>query len=220
MATQLGALMFLDLHGWSRARDEDWLAYVQRYLPEIRELLRNHRATSYNTWGDSVFSIFSSCIDAANCALAIRDFFRKDSPGTDRALLPRIALHTGELHCLQNPLLEREDYFGSAVHTAARIEPVVDPGFVWCTVEFKANCEMAPSLSPRFHALGSRALAKGFGSQELFVVLWRNEPHTGPPPAVRPALPAPRLAPRSTLFSIAPRSTPKTGHRSTPQNRP
>jgi class 3 adenylate cyclase len=126
LKTELRAILFLDVTGWSKLSAAEIRSYVTGGIPKLLEQLST--ATFKNTWGDSIVATFHSAREAAECALDIRDFFRRtpESEGVPVGLVPRIALHVGEVFTAYNPLIEREDVFGDSLSNGSffRANPV------------------------------------------------------------------------------------------------
>jgi class 3 adenylate cyclase len=177
-STKNRAILFMDVAGWSEYQNRDIADYVDRVLPEVAKLLRSAEASHLNTWGDAIVATFDSVVTAAEAALAVRDHFRKtpETRGLREGSACRIALHVGEVMIRYNPILERDDIFGHDVHLAARLEPVTDRGQVFCTEAFAQALHSQRGNGPKAVTKGRRALPKGFGEIETFVVLWPNEP--------------------------------------------
>jgi class 3 adenylate cyclase len=186
------SILFMDLAGWSKLKTPQIATYLEKALPKLSDKIRAFHSTHLNTWGDAVVATFASAAAAANCALDVRDFFRRaaESDGVPRGLVPRVSLHLGEVIIATNPLLGKEDIFGEAVHLAARLEPVTARGQVFCT-EALANALMAVAgTAPVAHPMGEVDLPKGFGQVKVFAVTGPNEDapaapaNQGSPPAV------------------------------------
>jgi class 3 adenylate cyclase len=98
-------------------------------------------------------------------------------PGQPRL---RVALHHGEVHLRQRTSdLQTMIVGGSAVLCAARVEPVVEPGQVWATEEFRVQFQQRPSLwrlAPlRDGSRAERANVAKAGETEMWVQLHRLE---------------------------------------------
>jgi class 3 adenylate cyclase len=177
LKTETLSILFMDLSGWSKLRPPQITTYLEKALPKLDSLVRRHGAQHINTWGDALVVTFGSARDAAECALDIRDFFRRtpETEGIPAGLSPRIALHVGEVINAYNPLIKRSDVFGHAVHLAARLEPVTAKGQVFCTAEFAAALEGIKGMGAAAHAVGKVQLPKDFGEVEVFAVVGPGE---------------------------------------------
>ncbi len=102
------------------------------------------------------------------------------APGQPRL---RIALHHGEVQTRQRDSdLRRIVVGGDAILCAARVEPVVEPGQIWATEEFRQQFLQRPSLwrtMPLPRAGGRRALQRqqerATAEPDLWVRLYRLE---------------------------------------------
>ncbi len=190
------SILFMDLAGWSQLTTPQITAYVTNAFPKLAGKIRSFSPMHCNTWGDAVVATFRSALDAANCALDVRDFFRRatETEGVPQGLVPRISLHLGEVIIAENPILNRPDVFGGAVHLAARLEPVTARGHVFCTEALADALRSAAGLAPVAHALGDVELPKGFGRVGVYAV-------TGPNEDAPPRLPD---GPRVTTMSGGP----------------
>lgn len=204
LETEVRSILFLDLAGWSKLRPFQVAHYLEVGFPRVADLVAAKKPTHCNTWGDAIVATFASVRVAAQCALDVRDFFRRasDLDGVPAGLEPRIALHVGEVLVAHNPVLGRADVFGDAVHLAARLEPVTARGAVYCTEAFARSLGEIADLGPAAHPAGRATLPKGFGEVAVYVVTGPGEhppiPATSPPPsaaAAREAVPGDSAAP-------------------------
>jgi len=192
LSTRTLNILFMDLSGWSKLTGLQLAGYLEKALPELDKLVKRHAAAHVNTWGDALIATFGSAKDTAECALDIRDFFRRtpESGGIPKGLAPRVAMHVGEAFIAYNPLLGRTDIFGHAVHLAARLEPVAGKGELACTKEFAVALDAIKGFGPVAHPRGTIELPKGFGRIEIFAV---TGPGEDAPPA--PVLEDPSMKP-------------------------
>ncbi len=167
------AILFADLVGYSRLREEQVPRYVQGFLAALADTLRRRRLRPVykNTWGDAICFVFADPLEAADCALAMRDTIRRtdwrrlDLPGH---LNLRIGLHAGPVYCLEEPLMERRNFFGSHVNQAARIEPITSPGNVYASEAFAALLLEDPRNPFDCRYVGVVVLPKEFGSYPIY----------------------------------------------------
>lgn len=128
--------------------------------------------------GDSVLIAADDPIALAQTARHLVDDVYQ-APGQPRL---RVALHYGTVHTRQRAAdLARIIVGGDAVLCAARVEPVVEPGQVWATEEFRQQLQERPSLwrTVAIVAPGGDArfnVGKGGASEpEMWVRLYRLE---------------------------------------------
>jgi class 3 adenylate cyclase len=80
----------------------------------------------------------------------------------------RIALHAGPVFCGFDPIIGRDNYFGSSVTKAARIEPVTPPGMVYASEAFAATLAATGRDEFSLEYIGRMALAKGYGESRIY----------------------------------------------------
>jgi class 3 adenylate cyclase len=80
----------------------------------------------------------------------------------------RIALHAGPVFCGFDPIMGRDNYFGSSVTKAARIEPVTPPGMVYASEAFAATLAATEKDGFALEYVGRLALAKGYGESRVY----------------------------------------------------
>ena len=179
MATLQTNILFLDVVGWSGLESEQIESYVTRALPKINDILKE--AEFKNTWGDAVVAAFNQPAQAAKAALRIRDMFVRGEEGIAKGLAARIALHNGMVMVLPNAITENQkDIFGTAVHLAARLEPVTQSGRVYCTARFASLLKDVADTSIKTTFVRAVALPKNFGSEAAHEVSWIGETALSP----------------------------------------
>jgi class 3 adenylate cyclase len=166
-------MLFADMVGYSRLAEQDTPSFMTHFLGMIAGIIE-HSATPpgfVNTWGDGLFMEFDDVAAGARFALLLRDAVAQtdwSARGLPQGTAIRIGMHTGPVFRAFDPLIGRENYFGSHVIRAARIEPIAAPGSIY------VSAELASVLAARgvdeFAAdyLGAMPLAKGYGSGRLY----------------------------------------------------
>ena len=147
--------------------------YVRAFLAALADTLRRRRLRPVykNTWGDAICLVFADPLEAADCALAMRDTIRRTDwnvHGLPRHLKLRIGLHAGPVYCLDEPLMERRNFFGFHVNQAARIEPITSPGNVYASESFAALLLEDPRNPFDCRYVGVVVLPKEFGSYPIY----------------------------------------------------
>jgi class 3 adenylate cyclase len=170
---QTVAIIFADLVGYSKLEERQIPQYVQGFLGALADTLRRTGPEPLykNTWGDALCFMFADALQAADCALAMRDTVRHtdwtrfDLP---KDLNIRIGLHAGPVYAFNEPLLGRRNFFGSHVNQAARIEPITSPGNVYSSESFAAL--LLEDGRNRYDAryVGVIVLPKEFGSYPIY----------------------------------------------------
>jgi len=178
------AMLFGDLKGFSKLTDRELPSYVTGVLGTIERVRDRHRdkVLLANTWGDGLFLVFQRAHEAAACALDLQDALGQvdfAALGLSRSLSLRIGGHLGPVYETQDPVLDRENFFGAHVSRAARIEPVTPPGLVYVTETFAAAIALEHSEAFACDYVGVTASAKNFGKMRMFVLRRRQNERRG-----------------------------------------
>ena len=80
----------------------------------------------------------------------------------------RIGLHTGPVFEGHDAIIGRNNYFGSHVSRAARIEPVTAPGCAFVSEQFAAALAVTPGHDFLCEYLGLQPLAKSYDVCPLY----------------------------------------------------
>ena len=105
--------------------DRRWRTTLDAHDRAVREQLRRFRGREINTTGDGFAACFDGPGRAITCATAITQAAR------ELGIEVRAGLHTGECE------VRGDDLTGLAVHVAARIESLAEPGAVWVSTTVK-----------------------------------------------------------------------------------
>jgi class 3 adenylate cyclase len=174
------AILFADLVGFSRLREEQMPGYVLGFLKTLAEAVdRTGTRPEYrNTWGDAVCFVFDDPVTAARCAISMRDMVRNtdwEKRGLPRDLTMRIGLHAGPVYRMREPLLDRPNFFGFHMNQAARIEPITRPGNVYASEAFASLllADRRNIFDCRY--VGVIVLPKEFGSYPIYHVKRTSE---------------------------------------------
>jgi len=169
---ELKAMLFADVAGYSRLSDA-MLPAFQRTLWNVaaRELAACPEAPLLaNTWGDALFAVFETPAQAARFALRLRDAVHNvdwSGQGFTDPMPLRTALHAGPVFRAADPILGRENFFGSGTTRAARIEPVTPPGLIYASEEFAASLAAA-GTDALLEYVGTLQLAKRYGESRIY----------------------------------------------------
>ncbi|MGO9310965.1 MAG: adenylate/guanylate cyclase domain-containing protein [Spirochaetia bacterium] len=177
---QTVAILFADMVGYSRLKEEQMPGYVGGFLTAIAETLdrTRERPVYRNTWGDAVCFVFTDPLRAAECAIAMRDTLRKtdwEKRGLPKDITMRIGLHAGPVYRVWEPLLDRVNFFGFHMNQAARIEPITSPGNVYASEAFASLllADRRNTLDCRY--VGEIVLPKKFGSYRIYHIKRKTE---------------------------------------------
>jgi len=172
---QTVAILFADVVGYSRLQEEQIPHYVRGFLGGLAQIVQRAglQPLYKNSWGDAICFMFADLLEAADCALAMRDMVRH----TDWAQMKlpkdlsiRIGLHAGPVYGFNEPLQQRRNFFGSHVNQAARIEPITSPGNVYSSESFAALL-LADERNPYdCRYVGVVVLPKEFGKYPIYHV--------------------------------------------------
>ena len=169
----LKSLLFADISGFSRMPEQYAPDFAERFLGTCQQTLASlaHQAVHANTHGDGLFLVFDLPSHAAEFALRLQQAIGQfDWPalGLSPETGVRIALHTGPLFRIFDPVTDRFTFYGTHVNRAARLEPVVQPRSIFVTEEFAAS--LVAEDQDRFSCdyIGTMKLAKKFGEARLY----------------------------------------------------
>jgi class 3 adenylate cyclase len=169
----LKTLLFADFAGFSRVHDAAaplfqesfWkIAAGQMAASPVKPLLAS-------TWGDALYVVFDAPRHGGAFALSFLDNMLEvdwTALGLSEASPIRIALHAGPVFCGFDPIIGRDNYFGSSVTKAARIEPVTPPGMVYASEAFAATLAATGCDEFSLEYIGRTALAKGYGESRIY----------------------------------------------------
>lgn len=170
---QVRTMLFADMVGFSRLKEEDTPSFLVNFLGVIARMLAQceTRPSFVNTWGDGLFMVFDDVGAGVEFALRLRDAVHGENwpaLGLPAGTTLRIGMHTGPVFEAPDPIIGRSNYFGSHVVRAARIEPVATPGAAYVSAELA--CTLAASGAHDFATdyLGPLSLAKSYGTEPLY----------------------------------------------------
>ena len=170
---QIRTMLFADMEGYSKLREHETPQFFVHFLGAIERALGagGDRPAFGNTWGDGLYLVFESAAQGAGFALRLRDEIAR----TDwaRAGLPaemniRIGMHTGPVFRTLDPIIKQENFFGSHVTRAARIEPVAAPGSVYVSEQMAAALAASGTAEFACDYLGPVNLAKHYGRGRIY----------------------------------------------------
>ena len=124
---RLSAILFADIHGYSRLMDRDeagTIVRVTRSLGVVRALVGDYGGTVDNIAGDGVLAIFPSAAQALHFAIEMQREMAKESAwsGGQDPIVYRIGITIGDT------VSEDGVLHGNSVNLAARIQALASPG--------------------------------------------------------------------------------------------
>ena len=174
------ALLFADVVGFSKLTEDEMPLFVEHFLKPVAALCDGPGSgkdcpspVQRNTWGDGLYFVFASVADAGRFALELRDRITKTdwvALGFRGQLSLRTGLHVGPVYKCVNPVTRREDYIGTHVSRAARIEPITPRGEVYASEVFAAIAfaERVDAFTCEY--VGQIGLAKEYGTYPTYHV--------------------------------------------------
>jgi len=155
----LATLLFTDIvastQRSSALGDRSWRELLDRHDAAVRRQLVRFRGHEIKTTGDGFLATFDGPARAVECACAIRDAARQ------LGLDVRSGVHTGEVE------IRGEDIGGIAVHIAARVAALAEPGTVWAS---RTVSDLVVGSGLRFADRGEHELKGVSETWRLYVV--------------------------------------------------
>jgi class 3 adenylate cyclase len=169
----LKTLVFADFAGYGRLRDVNAARFQSEFWDiSARQIERSAVKPLFaNTWGDGLFLVFEASGDGAAFATGLAEATRAvdwaalGMPDTSHI---RICLHTGPVFRAFDPVIARDNYFGSTVTRAARIEPITPPDAVYASEAFAATLAATGQDDFVLEYVGRVGLAKGSGESRVY----------------------------------------------------
>jgi tetratricopeptide (TPR) repeat protein len=166
-------MVFADFAGSSRLHDAMAPLFQERFWKIAAGEIEASRAKPLlaTTWGDALYVVFDSPRDGAVFALSFLARMGEvdwTAVGLPDSSSVRIALHAGPVFCGFDPIMGRDNYFGSSVTKCARIEPVTPPGMVYASEAFAATLAATGQNEFALEYVGQLGLAKGYGASRIY----------------------------------------------------
>ena len=170
---QIKTMLFADMVGFSKLEEHNAPSFFVHFLGEIAKVIgaSPDKPEFWNTWGDGLFIVFNDVLAACSFALRLRDaVVEKDweKSGLPEGINIRIGMHTGPVFPALDPIINRQNFFGSHVNRAARIEPITAPGCVYISEQTASMLAAVNNEDYACDYLGKLALAKGFGNSRIY----------------------------------------------------
>jgi len=170
---QICTMLFADIVGYSQLREHETPIFFINFLNTVSRVVDtiDVKPIFQNTWGDGLYFVFESVEDAAEFALRLRDSFassKLEMVDWFKSMNIRMGMHTGPVFKAFDPIIKLDNYFGSHVTLAARIEPIATPGSIFISEQMAAV--LAASSKDRFayDYQGQHALPKGQGTLNTY----------------------------------------------------
>ena len=141
--------LFTDLKGstelYERVGDLVAFDLVKAHFRVLNEIVASEAGAVVKTIGDAVMATFPTPDRALSAALRMREAMRHLNDGHRREdLLLKIGIHEGP--CLAVVLNDRQDYFGTTVNIAARVQALADSRTILATRSVVADPQTSALL--------------------------------------------------------------------------
>lgn len=120
-------ILFTDLAGstalYSQKGDSQAYSLVNQHFDLLFEVVDYHNGAVIKTIGDAIMATFTSPADGLKAAVSMQEKmydFNRRIESVDNQLILKVGIHAGP--CISVNLNDRNDYFGTTVNTAARVE--------------------------------------------------------------------------------------------------
>lgn len=120
---QLAAIMFTDIEGYTalmQFNEKEAVSFRIRHKEAVETSVEKYNGKVIQYYGDGSLSVFSSAVEAVECAVELQKLFLQEQP----SIPVRIGLHMGDV------IYSDKEVIGDAVNIASRIESCAIPGSV------------------------------------------------------------------------------------------
>ena len=163
---------------FSKLDEARFPAFISGYLQPLAIMIQQARHGGYgplgfNTWGDGLFCAFDTMLKAGSFAMKLQQLALSGQlrlTGGIEQLKLRIALHAGPVYRIPDPFFPQDNFFGSNINFAARIEPVTAPGEIFCSQAFAALAAAEGVQDFACDYVGKKELPKTPGTHPLYVL--------------------------------------------------
>jgi class 3 adenylate cyclase len=166
---RMAALLFADAVNFSRLTEAQIPVFVQHFLGAVGSLVARFKPAPLlkNTWGDGLYLVFADVQAAGRFALDLSDLLNATDwtqRGLPAELNLRIALHAGPVYACTDPVTQKDNFIGTHVSRAARLEPITPPGQVYASQAFAALAAAERASGFTCDYVGQTPLAKKYGT--------------------------------------------------------
>lgn len=172
------AMLFGDIKGFSRLTEPDLPLFFEQVMGGIAAVLDSSGSVLYrNSWGDGLYVVLDSAVEAARVALAMQDAVESlnvEARGLPSDLRLRLGGHAGPVFAGHDPIRDEPTFFGAQVTRTARIEPRTPEGEVFVTDAFAALVRLEAPDDFTCEYVGHVATAKDYGTFPMYRLATRN----------------------------------------------
>ncbi|MCC5929403.1 MAG: hypothetical protein JJU28_09180 [Cyclobacteriaceae bacterium] len=161
MIRRLVAIMFTDIEGYSAVmqnNEKEAFSWRSKHREIFSRFTAQYHGEILQYYGDGTLSIFSSAIDAVECALAIQ----KAMLIAPKVPL-RIGIHSGDI------IYNQEEIIGDSVNIASRIEGLAQAGSILISEKIYDEISNHPDFKVK--SLGSYLLKNMVRKQALYALI-------------------------------------------------
>lgn len=162
---KLSAILYADVHGYSRLMDRDepgTVAKLTRSLTLIRMLVGDYGGAVVNTAGDGLVALFESASQALHFAMEMQRQLPQESAWDDDPIAYRIGITVGDT------IPGEDGVYGHSVNLAARIQALATPGGICIADTVYQIVRSDPGIKAR--TLGKHNLKNIEEAVEIFAV--------------------------------------------------
>ena len=156
---KLAAIVFTDIVGYTRRMEENeqkTMQLLQQQREIVFPLAESYGGEVVKEIGDGLLMMFDSAVQAVRFAIAVQTRLK------DEELTIRAGIHIGDV------IFKGGDVFGSAVNTAARIEPLASPNGICISEDVRAQLHNKADIITI--SRGTKELKGVSGAVEIFDV--------------------------------------------------
>ncbi len=188
---ELRSLVFGDIESFSALREpllpKFWDVVIKGFSHVVEQFKRKPRRNEpeakpddnghyrkvlhYSTWGDALHAVLERAEDAAELSLMLQEWMAEANfaaHGLPSDLALRIGAHYGPVYKRTDGNTSEENWYGSEVSRAARIEPVADAGQICVSEPLAAVIALENAREYRCVYMGVRQAAKGYGEFRMY----------------------------------------------------
>jgi class 3 adenylate cyclase len=169
---EVRAMLFADVKNFSKLPEKQAPDFFLKFLSLVEAALKAGTEPLFgNTWGDGLYVVFDDVVPCADFALRFLESLEAvdwSALGLPKDSGVRIGMHAGPVFRGHDPIINRDNFFGSHVSRAARIEPVTVPGCAFVSEQFAAALAMTPGHDFLCEYLGIHELAKDYDRCPLY----------------------------------------------------
>lgn len=162
---EIKVMLFADVKNYSRLTDDHAPEFFVTFVNQILEVVHDTRNCPVlcNTWGDGLFLVQDCVVKAAEFALQLlekMEAIKWEKMGLPADTTVRIGMHAGPVYPHWDKLIGRQNFYGTHVNRAARIEPKTLPGCVYTSEQYAALLAVEPDHDFVCSYLGMETLGK------------------------------------------------------------